>query len=109
MTKEAPCLSEQAFERHLKQTHRCTIAVAFLGTPHRGSGLAPFATSIASILKAAHKRVNAEILQLLNRDSEVPAAVDYSFGVWLRRNSGRFELTCFFEEFAFPAVGTVGF
>lgn len=108
MTKKALCLSEQAFDSHQKQLDHCTIAVAFLGTPHRGSDLTSFASSVANILKAGGKRVNKEILQLLNRHSEVLADVEDSYGVWLRRNSSRFELTCFFEELELPAVGMVG-
>jgi hypothetical protein len=85
--KKALCLSEHAFEPHQKQLDRCTIAVAFLGTPHRGSGLAPFATGVAQILKAGGKRVNRDILQLLNRDSEVLADVEESFGILHRISS----------------------
>jgi len=86
---------------------RCTIGVIFLGTPHRGSDLTPFAASVANILKAGGKRVNKEILQLLNRNSEVLADVEETYAVWLRRNSSRFDLTCFFEELELPAVGMV--
>jgi hypothetical protein len=105
--KKALCLSEHAFEPHEKQLDRCTIAVAFLGTPHRGSGLTPFATGVAQILKAGGKRVNRDILQLLNRDSEVLADVEESFGIWLRKTGGRFKLTCFYEELELPTIGMV--
>ena len=108
MTKKALCLSEQAVEPHLKQLDRCAIAVAFLGTPHRGSGLTPFAKSVTNILKAGCMRVNNTILQLLDRDSEVLADMEGSFGIWLRKNSNRFDVTCFFEELELPAVGMVG-
>jgi hypothetical protein len=107
VTKKALCLSEHAFEPHEKQLDRCTIAVAFLGTPHRGSGLAPFATGVAQILKAGGKRVNRDILQLLKRDSEVLADVEESFGIWLRKTCGRFKLTCFYEELELPTIGMV--
>lgn len=107
VTKKALCLSDQAVESYEKQLDRCTIAVAFLGTPHRGSDLAPFASGIAQMLKVARKRVNLDILQLLRRDSEVLDDVEGSFGIWLRKNGGRFSLTCFFEEQELPAVGMV--
>ena len=107
MMKKALCLSEHAVEPHEKQLDRCTIAVAFLGTPHRGSGLAPFATGVAQILKAGGKRVNRDILQLLKRDSEVLADVEESFGIWLRKTGGRFKLTCFYEELELPTIGMV--
>jgi hypothetical protein len=108
VTKKALCLSEQAVEPHLKQLDRCTIAVAFLGTPHRGSGLTPFANGVANILKAGRIRVNTTILQLLDRDSEALADVEGSFGIWLRKNSSRFDVTCFFEELELPTIGMVG-
>ncbi|KAI9795170.1 MAG: hypothetical protein M1816_000192 [Peltula sp. TS41687] len=104
VTKKALCLSEQAFEPHLHQLDRHTIAIAFMGTPHRGSGLAPFASGIANILKACQMRVNREILKLLERDSEVLADVEASFAIWLRRNGSRFNLTCFFEELELRTV-----
>lgn len=107
VTKKALCLSEQTIFLHWKQLDRCTIGVVFIGTPHRGSDLTPFAASVANILKAGGKRVNKEVLQLLNRDSEVLADVEESYAVWLRRNNDRFDLICFFEELELPAVGMV--
>ena len=107
VTKKALCLSQQTIYPHLEHLNRCSIGVVFLGTPHRGSNFAPFAASVANILKAGGKRVNKEILQLLSRDSEVLADVEESYAVWLRRNNDRFDLTCFFEELELPAVGMV--
>ena len=108
MTKKALYLSEQAVEPHLKQLDYCTIAVAFLGTPHRGSGPKPFAQGVANILKAGGMRVNKNILQLLHQDSGVLADVEESFSIWLRKNSSRFDVTCFSEELELPAIGIVG-
>ncbi|MCJ1345407.1 hypothetical protein MMC31_003614 [Peltigera leucophlebia] len=79
VTKKALCLSENSFESHLKQADACTIAIAFLGTPHRGSGLAPFFKGVTNILKASHKRVNTDIISLLQRKSEVLREVEDSF------------------------------
>ena len=107
MTKRALCLSGLSNYPHLQQMDRCIIGVVFLGTPHRGSDLTPFAASMANILKAGRKRVNREILELLTRNSEVLADVEESYAEWLRKNSGRFDLTCFFEELELPAVGMV--
>ncbi|GKZ73223.1 hypothetical protein AnigIFM50267_009900 [Aspergillus niger] len=105
--KKAICLSEQETQSHLKQLEQQIIAVAFMGTPHRGSDLAQFATGVANILKASGKRLNKGILQLLKRNSEVLADVEESFSIWLRKNADRFSLTCFFEELELPAVGMV--
>lgn len=108
VTKKALCLSEHDYYPQKQQIERCTIAVAFLGTPHRGSGLTPFASSVANILRAGGKRVNTEIVQLLRRNSEVLADIEDSYAVWVRRNSSRFDLTCFYEELELPAIGMVG-
>jgi hypothetical protein len=107
VAKKALCLSERCADDHLKQLDRTTIAVAFLGTPHRGSTLAPYATSITNILNAI-KRVNVEILEVLQRNSEVLNDVENGFAAWLRKNSSRFNLACFYEELELPArIGLV--
>jgi pimeloyl-ACP methyl ester carboxylesterase len=107
VAKKALCLSEQAISAHEQQLHSCTVGLAFLGTPHRGSGLAPFAAGVAQILKAAQKRVNTEILSLLQRDSEVLADVDAAFGTWLRKRGSKVQLTCFSEAYELPGIGLV--
>ncbi|MCJ1344209.1 hypothetical protein MMC31_002412 [Peltigera leucophlebia] len=107
LTKKALCLSDNSFESHLKQADACTIAVAFLGTPHRGSGLANFAKAITSILKASHTRVNPEIISLLQRKSELLREVEDSFGIWLRKKGQCFNMTSFYEEWELPGLGLV--
>ncbi|MCJ1348924.1 hypothetical protein MMC31_007157 [Peltigera leucophlebia] len=107
VTKKALCLSENSFESHLKQADACTIAVAFLGTPHRGLGLAPFAKGVTNILKASHKRVNTDIISLLQRKSEVLGEVEDYFGIWLRKKGQGFNMTCFYEEWELPGLGLV--
>ena len=108
VTKKALCISETTVEPHLQQVDSCTIAVAFLGTPHRGSGLAPFAEGVANILRACRMRVNNRIVQLLKQGSEVLAEVEDSFDNWLRKKAGHFDVTCFYEELELPGVGFVG-
>ena len=103
--KKSLCLSESSYEAHLKQLDQCTIAVAFLGTPHRGSELASFAAGITNALRACGMRVNNRILQVLQRDSDILADVEDSFMIWLRKKGDRFNLTCFYEELELPAVG----
>ncbi len=107
VTKKAICLSDEVFEPHLKQVHECVSAILFLGTPHRGSDITAFATGVANILKAGGKRVNKEILSLLHKDSEVLADVEDSFAQWMRKNSGRFNISCFYEELELRSVGRV--
>jgi len=110
MAKKALCLSEQSADDYLKQLHHSTIAIAFLGTPHRGSNSAPFAKSVTNILKAIGKRANLNILQVLERNSEVLSDAENGYAIWLRKNSSRFKLTCFYEELELPPpVGMVRF
>jgi hypothetical protein len=106
VTKKALCMSECSFEDHLKQVNRCTKAIAFLGTPHRGSDLTSFVATVANILKAGGKRVNVDILELLKPNNRVLVEVEDSFGIWLR-NKGSFNLTCFYEELELLGVGKV--
>lgn len=106
VAKKALCLSEQAADDHLRQLHLDTVAVAFLGTPHRGSGLAPYAKGVANVLKLT-KRVNSDILDVLQRNSQVLADVEDSFATWLRKRGSSVDITCFFEELELPAFGMV--
>ncbi|EEY16823.1 het-eN [Verticillium alfalfae VaMs.102] len=41
------------------------------------------------------------------RDSEALADIEAAFGIWLRKNTARFQLTCFFEEREVVGVGMV--
>ena len=107
MAKKALCLSEQAAEDHERQLHRCTRAVAFLGTPHRGSDLATFAAGLTRILRASNCRVNVDIVKLLQRNSEALGDIEAAFGILLRKSQSDFHLTCFFEEREVMGVGMV--
>ena len=107
VTKKALCMSESSSEPDLNQIDRCAVAVAFLGTPHRGSGLATFAKGATDILKFVHKRVNSDILEPLKRDSQMLADVEDSFAHWLRRKGNQFNITCFYEELGLVGVGLV--
>lgn len=101
MAKKALCLSEQSADDHLKQLHHSTIAIA---------NSAPFAKSVTNILKAIGKRANPDILRVLERNSEVLSDVENGYATWLRKNSSRFNLTCFYEELELPPpVGMVRF
>ena len=63
VTKKALCMSETSPEKHLRQLHNSTIAIAFLGTPHRGSGMATYAEAVVRFLKHVRKRVNQDIVE----------------------------------------------
>ncbi|KAL8348370.1 hypothetical protein RB598_001598 [Gaeumannomyces tritici] len=106
VVKKALCISELAAEPHERQLHQTVLGVAFLGTPHRGSDVAPFASGVARILKASGTRTNVDIISLLRRDSEALADIEAAFGTWLRKNL-EFKLTCFFEEKEVVGCGMV--
>lgn len=69
VVKKSLCLSASQNQERLKRIGQCTRAIAFLGTPHRGSDLAAFSKSIAKILKALGKRTNKDILGVLEPNS----------------------------------------
>jgi hypothetical protein len=108
ITKKALCMSESSAESHLNKADSSTIAIGFLGTPHRGSNLAKFAKGVASVLKLANVKVNKDILEPLKQNSQVLADIEDSFSNWLRKKGNRIDITCFYEELGLPFTGWVG-
>lgn len=96
--KKALCMSESSAESHLNHADRCTVAVAFLGTPHRGLAKGTLIKGLADTLRLVYKEVNSNILHPLKRNSQVLAEIEDSFAIWLRKKGDRFTLTCFYEE-----------
>jgi len=88
-----------------------TRGIAFLGTPHHGAGLARWAELLSRTIGTV-KQANAEIVEVLKRDSEVLARIQDSFHtiVMARNKEGLppIEISCFYEELPLPAVGLVG-
>lgn len=109
MVERALQLSENSAEKHLRQIENSTVGIAFLGTPHAGSGFAPFAKSVGKALSFLGKRVNTDILEALKRDSQILLDVEDWFGHWRRRRAetNPVQITCFFEELELPAFGKV--
>jgi len=107
LIKNAICLSESSSEEHLGQVHDNTIGIVFLGTPHRGSNMAVYAKFVADILKLSQKRVNSGLLALLKKDSDILAAIEDDFAIWLRKKGMSFQITCFFEDLELLAFGAV--
>lgn len=105
--KKALCISKDNPEKHLQQADLCTIAIAFLGTPHRGSDLASFPTNVGKVLKTGGKRVNTDIIGILKKGSEMLADIEGSFDTWLRIKGSSVDVTCYYEELEFPGLGLV--
>ncbi|KAK2731053.1 hypothetical protein FQN57_003639, partial [Myotisia sp. PD_48] len=109
VTERALQISETHAEQHLRQIESSTIGILFLGTPHSGSGFAPFAKTVAQTLRAIGKRVNTNILDTLKRESQTLLDVEDWFAQWLRRRvetQKPISITCFYEEYELPIVGS---
>ncbi|KAI9766297.1 MAG: hypothetical protein M1839_004928 [Geoglossum umbratile] len=102
--------SQQRPDRHLRNILESTRGIVFLGTPHHGSGLARWAEMLAKSIGLI-KQTNPQILQVLQRDSEVLARIQDNFHVMVRaRNQQGFrpiEIACFYEELPLPGIGSV--
>lgn len=108
VTKKALSLSESSFEEYLKEMDRCTIAIAFLGTPHRGSDVS-FPKIFVNVLRAAGKQGNNKILRLFDRESDDLENVSKDFAQWVKKKEkDGFKLKCFYEEFGTGNWGQVG-
>lgn len=96
-------ISKDSAERHYHQIELSVVGIIFLGTPHTGSGFAPFAKVVAKILEASGKRVNSDILDVLKRDSQTLIDIEDWFAQWLRirtEENKAVQITSFFEEMA---------
>ncbi|KAL9090850.1 MAG: hypothetical protein Q9165_005058 [Trypethelium subeluteriae] len=102
--------ARQRPERHLQNVLQYTRGIAFLGTPHHGSGLASWAEKLAKAMGLV-KQTNSRIVEVLERDSEVLARIQDSFHTMIRaRNQDGLQpidIACFYEELPLPGVGVV--
>ena len=82
----------------------------FLGTPHHGSGLAKWAEMVARFIGVL-KQTNAQIVAVLESDSEVLARIQDSFHTLIRARAKDglqpIEITCFYEELPLLGVDVV--
>ena len=103
-------MSAQCPEQHLKSVLAATRAIAFLGTPHHGSGLAGWAERQSRSIGLI-KQTNPEIVTVLQRESEVLSRIQHSFHTIVRARNAEtsrpFEITCFYEELPLPGIGVV--
>ena len=103
-------IARGAAQDHLKSLLESTFAIAFMGTPHMGSTKAEWA-SVLSQLASVLRRINRNILSVLEPGSEVLANVQQEFHTMLddrsRNRGSRIEIHCFYEEVAVLGIGEV--
>lgn len=102
-------MSETSPEKHLRQLRHSTIAIAFLGTPHRGSGIPTYAEAVVRFLKHIRKQVNQDIVETLKRNSSILNDVENAFDRWVRNKAADIDIICFYEELELPIVSAVSF
>jgi len=85
-------------KKHLKQLHNLTIAIAFLGTPYRGLGMATYAEAVVRFLKHVRKQMSQDIVETLKQNSSILNDVENAFDRWVRNRAADIDITCFYEE-----------
>ncbi|POR33551.1 Uncharacterized protein TPAR_06245 [Tolypocladium paradoxum] len=98
--KEAILLSRNNPEPHLRNVFSCVLGVMFMGTLHRGSWMAKWASIPASVFGFV-RPTNKSILATLQTDNQLLQSIQTHFlsMVWeLRENGRRLEVACFLEE-----------
>src|SRR5271169_1005992 len=70
---------------HLAYIFSSTQGIIFLGTPHRGSGMATLAKVVAFVAKVTLKITNNSLVQDLERDSQTLDRINNSFSRILER------------------------
>lgn len=95
-------------ELHQRKILDCTRAIAFLGTPHRGSHLASWA-SIAGNMVGLFKQTAINTLNTLHPNSEVLEIITHEFQTMLRSREqskpGNMKITCYAEELPVQKLG----
>lgn len=102
-------LSRSSPDAHLNKLEEATIGLLFMGTPHFGSDKAKWGGFSAAMMNVV-RRTNKAIVQVLDPDSEMLAAIQKRFHQILRlrlANGSPISITCFYEELALPVLGTV--
>ncbi|UKZ79212.1 hypothetical protein TrVFT333_006962 [Trichoderma virens FT-333] len=101
--------ARQRSERHIQDILQSTRGIAFLGTPHHGAGLAKWAERLSKSIGII-TQTNSEIIEVLQRESEVLARIQDGFHnmVMARNTEGQpIEISCFFEELPLQGIGQV--
>jgi ankyrin repeat protein/pimeloyl-ACP methyl ester carboxylesterase len=104
--KDMLLASRQSTDNHLLQLSDSNIAIAFIGTPHAGSGLAKIARiSARSLGLVTH--TNHEILSVLDSDSETLQQIHDRFLADARSSRAERSMICFYETLPLPVIGLV--
>jgi hypothetical protein len=102
--------SNRAVEAHLHIISELTHGVLFLGTPHRGSDLAWWASKLAQIVGIV-KQTNSSVVSQLSKGSSELDRIQVDFDFLLRNRLAiglpEIQLKCFFEEKKITGVGQV--
>ncbi|KAF5616056.1 ankyrin repeat-containing protein [Fusarium sp. NRRL 25303] len=102
-------LSRSSPEAHLNSLESSTVGLLFMGTPHFGSNKARwggYCTAVVSLTSSPNKN----IIEVLERDSEMLATIQYKFHEILRLRQAKnrpISITCFYEELASPNIGMI--
>lgn len=107
--KEAMLQSKDSPEAHRRQIFKHLRAIAFMGTPHKGSEIADWTKNLASAVGLV-KSTNTSLLKLLSITNEHLESVHSRFTDMVReqQKAGRpLDLACFFEELPLPVVGFI--
>ena len=98
-------------EPHSNVLCRCTRAIIFLGTPHKGAGLANWFSRLAQVVGLV-KQANTNILKQLNLNSDELSRIQEEFDIFLRSRANDeqapIQIKCFYEEQPVTGVGIVG-
>lgn len=90
---------------HLARIFSATRGVVFLGTPHRGSGLASLTKVVASVAQIALQNVNDNLFRELERDSSTLDRIRDRFSRILDKRV--VTIWSFVEELTTTGVGKV--
>jgi triacylglycerol esterase/lipase EstA (alpha/beta hydrolase family) len=95
----------QNSQPHLAHVFSATRGVIFLGTPHRGSGMASFARVVASVTQVVLRNTNSRLIRDLERDSSTLDRIRDNFSQILDKRT--LSVWTFVEELGLPGTGKV--
>lgn len=105
--KQALLLSRGHPDAHFHDMADSLRGIVFMGTPHRGSWMANWGATPASVL-SVFRPTNVSLLDVLETESQFLEAAQDQFLSLLRRqleSGAGVEITCFFEEL--PSFGSM--